>query len=229
MTTVGTAIPVVIIDLDDERDFEKLVSEFLQCNGCASDKIGSISALEEWIQECDAGQLPIAFCMPESRGCKAFTAITAYSNEPVVFLSGSIRDIERLLEIGASKRGDPTPASMGSIRDRLVAIKEKASQSREGQLSYAGVVLDSDARAASANGIELRLSPSEFELMRLFAKNPKTVFTRDQLLTAIAGDRAEVSDRSVDAHIKNLRRKLRNAGAHSVQIVTVYGVGYKLN
>ncbi len=228
MKPVGTTIPVVIIDLDDEREFDQLVSEYLQRNGLASEKIGSISALDEWIQKRDADQLPIAFCMPESQGCKTFTAITAYSDEPVVFLSGSIREIERLLGIGMNESSDLTPVSMDSLQDRLMAIRERALQRRKGKVSYAGIVLDSDARAASANGIELRLSPAEFQLMCLFANNPQKVFTRDRLLTATAGDRAEVSDRSVDAHIKNLRKKLRNAGLKNVEILTVYGVGYKL-
>ena len=228
MKPAGATIPVVIIDLNDERQFDQLVSEYLQRNRLTSGKIGAISALEEWIQKRAADQLPIAFCMPESQGCKTYTAITAYSDEPVVFLSGSIRDIELLFGIDVTESSDPAPVSADSLQDRLMAIRERALQSRIGKISYAGIVLDIDARAASINGIDLRLSPAEFQLMCLFAKNPGQVFTRDRLLTATSGDRAEASDRSVDAHIKNLRKKLRNAHARSVEILTVYGVGYKL-
>lgn len=228
MKPACTSIPVVIVDLDDEREFAELVSLYVQRNRPASEKIGSIGALEEWIQKSDPDQLPVAFCFPDTRGCKTFTAITAYSDEPRVFLSGSIRDMEYLLGIGADERYDLRRVSKDSLRARLTAIGEKASRSRKRRVSYAGIELDCDSLKASANGIDLGLTPTEFQLMRLFVNNPKKVFTRDRLLTVTAGDRAEISDRSVDAHIKNLRKKLLGAVGRSVEILTVYGVGYRL-
>lgn len=224
-----TSIPVVIVDLDDEPEFAELVRLFLQRDRLAPETIGSVSALDEWIRDNNPDRLPINFCLPETPGCKTFTAVTAYSDEPRVFLSGSVRDIEHLLGIGVDEARDGRPANTDSLRSRLMAIGQRASQSRKRRVSHAGVDLDNDSLTASVKGIDLRLTPAEFQLMRLFVNNPAKVFTRDQLLTATSGDRADTSDRSVDAHIKNLRRKLRDSVGHSAAIRAVYGVGYQLD
>ena len=223
-----TSIPVVIIDLDNGREFAELISLYMQQGGPASEKIGLIGELEEWIQERNPNLLPMAFCLPDTRGCKTFTVITAYSDEPQVLLAGSVRDIEDLLEIEADRGGDRRSAYMGSLQARLTAIGERASRGRKRSVSYADVEIDSDSLKALFKGIDLKLTPAEFRLMRVFVNNPSRVFTRDQLLSVASGSETDVSDRSVDSHIKNLRKKLTGCAETGVWIHTVYGVGYKL-
>ena len=228
MKLTCTSIPVVIIDLENEREFAELISLFTHCGSPASEKIGLIDELEEWIRERDPNRLPMAFCMPDTRGCKTFTVVTAYSDEPQVLLAGSIRDIEDLLEIGSDSRFDRRAACAGSLKARLTAIGERASRSRKRSVSYADIEINSDSLTGLFKGVDLRLTPAEFRLMRVFVHNPSRVFTRDQLLTVASGGGTEVSDRSVDSHIKNLRKKLLGCDANGARIHTVYGVGYKL-
>ena len=228
MKLTCTSIPVVIIDLDNEREFVELINLYMHRGSPASEKIGLISELEEWIQERNPNQLPMAFCLPDTRGCKTFTVITAYSEEPQVLLAGSIRDIEDLLEIGSDKENDSRSACAGSLKARLTAIGERASRSRKRSVSYADIEIDSNSIAALFKGTDLRLTPAEFRLMRVFVHNPSRVFTRDQLLTVASGGGTEVSDRSVDSHIKNLRKKLLDCAGNGARIHTVYGIGYKL-
>ncbi len=223
-----TSIPAVIIDLDNEWEFAELVSLYIQCGTAASEKIGLVGELEEWIQERNPNQLPMAFCLPDTRGCKTYSVITAYSDEPQVLLAGSIRDIEDLLGIKADKRNERRSACRGSLKARLTAIGERASRSRKRSVIYADIEIDSDSLTARFKGIDLRLTPAEFRLMRVFANNPSRVFTRDQLLTVASGGGTEVSDRSIDSHIKNLRKKLLGRAGAGVRLHTVYGVGYKL-
>jgi len=229
---ICAAVPVYIIDLDNEREFAELISRYAQCSSPASEKIGLISELEEWIQERNANQLPVALGLPDARGCKTFAVVTAYSDEPQVALAGSIRSIEEILEI---ESGDNTKDNNNegsgcavSLRARLTAIREQASQGRKPSLSYADVQIDRETLTVSAEGVELRLTPAEFRLMQAFVHNPGRVFSRDQLLTVASGGGAEVSDRSIDSHIKNLRKKLLGCAKTCVRIRTVYGVGYKL-
>lgn len=222
------SIPVLIVDLDDERHVVEVVRLYGSRSRSVSEKIGSIGELEEWLQKNNPEQLPVALCLPDTNGCKSFIAVTAYSDEPRVFLSGSIRDMEHLLGIGADERCDAYAVNTGSLRARLTAIREKTSQSRKRSIRYADITIDGASLTASAGGVDLVLTPAEFRLLRILVSNPNKVFTREQLLTATCGDVAEVSDRSVDAHIKNLRKKLRGSSRSRVQIRAVYGVGYKL-
>jgi len=221
------AVPVYIVDLDNEREFAELISLYLQCGHSVPEKIGSIRALEEWIREKNTNQLPVALVLPDARGCKTFTIVTAYSDEPQVILAGSIQDIEDMLEIRADDY-DEHSGCAAHLETRLKVIREKASQGRRRSLSYADIEIDGESLTASVEGVELRLTPAEFRLMQAFVHNPGRVFTRDQLLTVASGGSPEVSDRSIDSHIKNLRKKLLACSKTRVRIRAVYGVGYKL-
>lgn len=219
---------MLIVDLDDERGLVETVALYTSRGRPTSEKIGSISELEEWIREHKPDYLPIAICLPDSEGCKAFVLVTAYPNDLQVCLSGSIRDIEHLLGIGANGRGDADSLNTDSLCARLGAIRERASQDRKRTMRYADVEIDNASLTASARGSDLALTPAEFRLLRILVSNPNKVFTRDQLLTATCRDIVEVSDRSVDTHVTNLRKKLRGSAGSDVRIRAVYGVGYKL-
>jgi two-component system OmpR family response regulator len=89
-------------------------------------------------------------------------------------------------------------------------------------------VLDVGGRQATLDGQPLELTPTEFELLAVFLKNPGRAFTRLELLDRVQGDAYEGYERTIDAHIKNLRAKLGDDPRHPRYVQTVFGVGYKL-
>jgi two-component system response regulator BaeR len=97
-----------------------------------------------------------------------------------------------------------------------------------GETASSGLQIDEDRHQASLNGKLLKLSPVEFALLSRLAAQPGRVFSRDQLMSSIYSDYRIVSDRTVDTHVKNLRRKLAESGSGNDLIESVYGVGYRL-
>ena len=89
------------------------------------------------------------------------------------------------------------------------------------------VILDLSLRRVSRGGHQLELTTSEFELLRILAASPGRVFTRGQLLDSMRGVTFESYERSIDAHVKNLRKKLEPDPRRPEYLLTVYGVGYK--
>jgi DNA-binding response OmpR family regulator len=96
-------------------------------------------------------------------------------------------------------------------------------------LRAADLVISLPNRTVERNGKRIDLTTSEFELLRVLASNPGRVFTRGQLLDAIRGVSFESYERAIDAHIKNLRKKLEPDPRHPMYVLTVYGVGYKFS
>ena len=92
----------------------------------------------------------------------------------------------------------------------------------------AALHIDAAAYRASFHGVALELTPVEFRLLRSLAAVPGQVLSREVLLNKLHDDRRDVTDRAVDAHIKNLRRKLEQAAPGSEPIRAVYGVGFRL-
>jgi len=91
----------------------------------------------------------------------------------------------------------------------------------------ADVTLDLPRMQARVGRRPVDLTPTEFELLAMMMRQPGRVFTRGQLLDAVRGDQAEAFDRAVDAHVKNLRRKIEPDSHEPRYVLTVYGVGYK--
>ena len=95
-------------------------------------------------------------------------------------------------------------------------------------LNVGEIIIDTDKRLVRHGDRNIELTPIEFELLRVMAENPGRVYSRMQLLDKIQGDAYEGYERTVDSHIKNLRKKLELDPEHPVYIITIYGVGYKL-
>jgi DNA-binding response OmpR family regulator len=94
-------------------------------------------------------------------------------------------------------------------------------------LSLGDLTLDTTRLTVAREGRSIELTPTEFRLVETLARHPGRVFTRQQLLDAVRGDDGESFDRAIDAHVKNVRRKIERDSRDPRYILTVYGVGYK--
>jgi len=160
--------------------------------------------------------------LPDMDGFDVCREVRKSSDVPVLFLTSRTEEVDRVvgLELGA----DDYMAKPFSTRELLARIKAIARRSSvRGEPATSGLVLDRDAFRASVDGRVLELSRTEFDLLACLASQPGRVFTREQILDQAWRDGGCVTDRTVDAHIKSLRRKLAPADC----IETVRGVGYR--
>jgi two-component system response regulator BaeR len=151
-----------------------------------------------------------------------------FTDTPIVIITGCVGEIDRLLgiELGA----DDYICKPFSPREVVARVKAILRRSRRAEVAAAParLVFDVHSYEATLDGMPLRLTPAEFRLLHALAERPNWVFSRDQLLEHLYADHRIVGDRTIDGHIKNLRRKLRQAGGDDF-VRSVSGVGYKID
>lgn len=156
--------------------------------------------------------------------------IRRFSEVPIMMVTAKIEEIDRLLglEIGADDY-ICKPYSPREVVARVKTILRRCKPQRElQQLDAASpLIVDEGRFQASWRGKMLDLTPAEFRLLKTLSHEPGKVFSREQLLNHLYDDYRVVTDRTIDSHIKNLRRKLESLDAEQSFIRAVYGVGYR--
>src|SRR5262245_9441502 len=166
-------------------------------------------------------------------GLDVTRALRKDSNVPIIMLTARVDESDKLigLELGADDYVTK-PFSPKELVARVRAVFRRIDlalgRDDTAQIVTAGeLTLDKRRMQAIVAKRPVDLTTTEFELVATLASQPGRVFTRSQLLDAIRGDKVESFDRAIDAHIKNLRRKLEADPRHPRYVLTVHGVGYK--
>jgi DNA-binding response OmpR family regulator len=148
----------------------------------------------------------------------------------IIMLTARVEEMDRLvgLELGADDYVTK-PFSPREVVARVRAVLRRGQASRAPAVLHAGdLVLDRDRREVTVGGEAVNLTPTEFELLATLMSAPRRVFSRTDLLDAVMGTTFDAYERTVDAHVRNLRRKVEPDPANPQYIVTVRGVGYRL-
>jgi DNA-binding response OmpR family regulator len=169
--------------------------------------------------------------LPELDGIEVCRQIRRDSAVPIMMLTARVEETDMLigLEIGADDY-ITKPFSPREVIARARALLRRAGGmlGTHSRMVQAGpVVLDLERRNVQANGRAIELTPTEFELLAVLIRNAGRPLSRAQLLDAVQGDTYEGYERTIDVHIKNLRRKIEPDPLHPACILTVFGVGYK--
>lgn len=148
-------------------------------------------------------------------------------NIPIIMLTAKSEESDVVvgLELGADDYMTKPFSRKILIARVRTQLRKLADHEIGDEIRRAGVVINDSTHSAKLNGIELSLTLSEFEMLKLFAAHPGRVYTRNQIIRHIKGDDYPVTERAIDVQIVNLRRKLGEWGAN---IETVRGVGYRL-
>ena len=148
---------------------------------------------------------------------------------PIVMLTALADEADRLagLELGADDYIPKTPFSPREVMARIKAVLRRSRAARRPPAPVPALQIDAQAWRATWQGQPLDLTPIEFRLLHTLTTQPGRVYPRAQLLELLHGDAHAATERAVDSHVKNLRRKLDQAGAGGERIHSVYGVGYR--
>ncbi len=169
--------------------------------------------------------------LPGKDGLEICKILRRESKLPVILLSARTTEQDRIdgLDLGADDY-IPKPFSPREVVSRVRAALRRVALDREPSaesLERAGLRIDPERRAVARGGVAVALTASEFDLLRLLADSPGKVWTRRQLVSAVLGAEGEVHERTIDAHVKNLRRKLEIDRGSPRYILTVHGIGYR--
>ena len=223
-----------ILVVDDEPKITQLVRDYLERAGfgvlIAYDGMKALSLAKT--EKPDAVILDLG--LPHLDGLDFTREFRKTSNAPIIMLTARSEESDKLigLELGAddymTKPFSPKEL-VARVRVVFRRIENAASMGSE-MIRIANLTLDVPRMRVTAEDREIEeLTPTEFELLATLARQPGRVFTRAQLLDAIHGVAFESYERAIDAHIKNIRRKIELKTSEPKYILTVYGVGYKFS
>ncbi|URI09207.1 response regulator [Aquincola tertiaricarbonis] len=217
-----------ILVVEDEPKMASLIGDYLRAEGHEPQWIADGREVLPAMEAQPADLVLLDIMLPGMDGLAVCRALRERSDVPIVMLTARVEEADRLLglDLGADDYICKTPFSPREIMARVRAILRRARRGLPPTPSP--LQIDEAGWRASWRGVPLELTPVEFRLLKALAATPGRVFSRDSLLDRLHDDGRAVTDRAVDSHIKNLRRKLEAAAPGQDPIRSIYGVGYKL-
>lgn len=216
-----------ILIVEDEPKLASLLADYLRAAGFEPSCLGNGLDVLPRVREREPDLILLDLMLPGRDGLEICREIRTFSAVPVIMVTARIEEVDRLLglELGA----DDYICKPFSPREVVARVKAVLRRTRDGWAdeATAGLVLDELRYRAVLNGRDLELTAVEFKLLQLLAAHPGRIYRRGQLMDRIYPDQRSVSDRTIDSHIKKLRRKIEAADPEARIIHSVYGVGYK--
>ena len=223
--------------VDDDRNIVTSVSIALEAEGF---KVISYTDGETALRGLTSRPVDLAVLdikMPRMDGMELLRKLRQTSEIPVIFLTSKDDEVDELmgLRMGADDY-IKKPFSQRLLIERIRALLRRADlenraaeggQKTQGAFARGELVIDGDRHLCTWKGEPVRLTVTEFLLLRALAQRPGLVKSRDQLMDAAYGENIYVDDRTIDSHIKRLRKKLRTVDENFDKIETLYGVGYR--
>ena len=214
-----------ILVVDDEPRIAEIASDYLRAAGFDVVTAGDGMRALDLVRARRPALIVLDLGLPRLDGIDVARRVRAESDVPIIMLTARVEEDDRLrgLEVGADDYVTK-PFSPRELVARVQAVLRRAAP--QGDVFRArDLSIDMTKIVATRDGAPIAFTPTEFQLLATLARHPGRVFTRVQLLDAVRGSASEAFDRAIDAHVKNIRRKLGDAA----YIVSVYGIGYKVS
>lgn len=219
-----------VLIVEDEKKLALLLHDYLKKSDYIVDIVSDGNEVIDTLNSFKPSIILLDIMLPNVDGislCKQIRQTTHFKHIPIIMTTAKVEEIDRLLglEIGA----DDYICKPYSPRE--VVARVKAQLRRQHYLAEPdsmGLTLDQEKMSATLNGSKLNLTAVEFTLLSIMAGSPGRIYSRTQLMNEMYSDYRVVSERTIDSHIKKLRKKISDAN-DSVEIIhSVYGVGYKV-
>ena len=225
---MGTATILVV---DDERKIRDLVRSYLEREGYSVLVADTGQRALETVERAHPDLLVLDLMLPDLTGEEIARNVRSHSDLPIIMLTAKAGEDDRVagLRLGADDYL-VKPFSPRELVARVDAVLRRAGGgATPATMSFDGdrLVIDREAREVLVDGEPVELTRSEFDLLHALAMRPGRVFSRYELVTKVQGYDYEGYERTIDAHVKNLRRKLGDDPRHPRFVLTVTGVGYK--
>lgn len=221
--------PQQILIVEDEVGLAEILRDYLSASGFTSHMIHNGLEAVDWVKQNTPSLILLDLMLPGKDGMEICKEVRSFSQVPIIMTTARVEEIDRLLglELGA----DDYVCKPYSPREVVARVKAVMRRVGAGAVEVNPpeelILLDEERFRARINSVELELTPVEFRMMQTFSANQGRVFSRSQLMDKVYTDQRVVSDRTVDTHVKNLRKKIQPHLPDGEVIHSVYGVGYK--
>jgi len=220
-----------ILIVEDEQKIARLLQDYLEKAGYRVSMLNAGDTAVPQVKKKAPDLMLLDIMLPGIDGMAVCREVRKFSNIPIIMITAKVEEIDRLLglELGADDY-ICKPFSPREVVARVKAVLRRVHAEEQESTKIIGpIVLDEETHQAQVNKKSLQLTPTEFRLLQVLLSRPGRVFSRDELLVQAQGYDCEGYDRTIDSHIKNLRKKIAEKLPEHEIIATIYGVGYKLN
>jgi two-component system, OmpR family, response regulator BaeR len=221
-----------ILIVEDERKLADLLRDYLSEAGFTVTWLDRGDRVVSRVKQDPPALVLLDIMLPGMDGTEVCREIRKFSKIPILMITARVEEVDRIigLELGADDY-ICKPFSPREVVARVKAVLRRAySEPETTRLAVGPISLDEATRRVSVNDEEvLNLTPSEFGLLKIMMAHPGRVFSRGELLDKVQGYQFEGYDRTIDTHIKNIRKKIAEKLPEREVIHTVYGIGYKFD
>lgn len=217
-----------ILIVEDETRLAQLLADYLVAAGFAADCLGDGREVVAWVKAHAPDLIVLDLMLPGRDGLELCRDIRAFSRVPIIMATARAEEIDRLLglELGADDY-ICKPYSPREVVARVKAVLRRSEPEAADAPRATGLVLDRAGFRVRSPAGEVELTAVEFHLFDALYGEPGRIFSRGQLMDRIYADQRVVSDRTIDSHIKKLRKKLAELSPEVELIHSVYGAGYR--
>jgi two-component system response regulator BaeR len=220
-----------ILIVEDETKIAGLLEDYLKSAGYNVTVMDQGDRVVAGVRKTPPDLIVLDLMLPGMDGMEICREIRKFSRVPIIMITARVEEIDRVLglELGADDY-ICKPFSPREVVARVKAVLRRIGPEPETiPLAVGPISLDPANRGVTVHGEALELTPSEFGLLKVLMTRPGRVFSRNELLNQVQGYSYEGYDRTIDTHVKNLRKKLAEKLPGQEIIRTVYGVGYKFD
>ncbi|CAN7679393.1 response regulator [Variovorax sp. LjRoot130] len=216
-----------ILIVEDEADIASVLQDYLRHAGYETEHVADGHSALARMLEAPPDLSLLDIMLPGLDGLSVLRQARVHTRHPIIMLTARIEEVDRLLglELGADDYVCK-PFSPREVVARVKAVLRRVQGEAAADQATSSLQLDDVHWRASLNGTALNLTRREFRLLQAMSRHPGRIFSRARLLELAYEDDADVSERAVDSHVKNLRRKLSSAAPSHDWIRSVYGVGF---
>jgi two-component system response regulator BaeR len=224
--SAGDAAPLILI-VEDEPKLARLLADYLAADGFATRCIDDGATAVAEVRKNDAALMLLDLMLPGKDGLTICREVRAFAAIPIIIVTARVDEIDRLLglELGADDY-ICKPFSPREVVARVRAVLRRVAPTP--RVTVERLVVDDARFEITLDGRRMELTQVEFRLLKTLAAAPGRIYSREQLLDKLYEDRRVVLDRTVDSHVKNVRRKLAEIAPAEDLIRSIYGVGYTL-
>jgi two-component system response regulator BaeR len=219
----------MILIAEDEPKLAALLADYLRAAGYETHWVADGNAVLPALREKNPELLLLDLMLPGRDGLDICRELRTFSKLPVIMVTARVEEIDRLLglELGADDY-ICKPFSPREVVARVKTVLRRAQPEVANATDNGPLQIDEARYSATLDGQELELTPVEFRLLKAMVAARGAILSREKLLDHLYEDHRVVNDRTVDTHVKNLRRKLEKVRSDDDVIRSIYGVGYRL-
>ena len=217
---------IQVLIVEDEKEIAALLSKFIVAAGMNAHIINNGLEATQWIRDNSPDLVVLDLMLPGKSGEKVCKEVRRFSDVPIIMATAKVEEVHRLIgfEMGASDY----ICKPYSAKEVIARIKSLVALYNRAEDAVCSLQLDREKLRANYDGDYVEFSHVEFKLLSLLYNHPERIYSREQVVTLVYEDSHIVSGRTVDSHIRNIRKKLNSLNTEREYIRSVYGAGYKI-